>query len=82
MVIVTHELAALAGVVSRVVVVDHGRIAFDGDLAAYAARAGELGHDHHHHHHDDEHPGDGRGRAGLVGTPTAGPVDPRGGPRR
>jgi zinc transport system ATP-binding protein len=84
MVIVTHELAALSGVVTRVVVVEHGRVAFDGDLAAYTARAGELGHDHHHHHHDDEHRDDEHrpGRAGLVGTPTAGPVDPRGGPRR
>jgi zinc transport system ATP-binding protein len=79
MVIVTHELAALAEVVTRVVVVDHGRLLFDGDLAQYTARVAEFGPDHHHHHHDDEQR---PGRAGLVGTPTAGPVDPRGGPRR
>jgi zinc transport system ATP-binding protein len=78
MVIVTHELAALSRVVTRVVVVDHGRVAFDGGLAEYTARAPELGHDHHHHHHDDEQ---SPARSSLAGTPASGPVDPRGGDR-
>ena len=42
MVIVTHELAALEAVVSRIVCLDSGHVDFDGDPAAYAAarRAG------------------------------------------
>lgn len=74
MVIVTHELAALTGIVTRILSVQGGRIVFDGTPAEYAARRGELGADDHHHHHDDEL---------LVpdrpGAPTAGPLDPQGG---
>ena len=37
MLIVTHELAALEAVVSRIVCLDSGHVDFDGDPAAYAA---------------------------------------------
>lgn len=46
--VVTHESAPLAGVLSRAVVVDHGRVAYDGPLAEAAA------HDEHMHHHPPE----------------------------
>ena len=42
--VVTHETAALVGVLTRAVVVDHGRIAYDGPLAD----AGHVGGGHHH----------------------------------
>jgi zinc transport system ATP-binding protein len=42
--VVTHETAALAGVLTRAVVVDHGRIAYDGPLAG----AGSTDDGHHH----------------------------------
>ncbi|MDK3256785.1 metal ABC transporter ATP-binding protein [Blastococcus capsensis] len=49
LVVVTHETAPLAGVLTRAVVVDHGRISYDGPLLP--------GHtldepDPHHHPHD------------------------------
>lgn len=49
MVIVTHELAALADLVTRVAVVDHGRLLFDGTAAEWAGRG--LGLDPEGHHH-------------------------------
>ena len=52
MLIVTHELAALEGVVSRIVCLDSGHVDFDGDPAAYAAHV--AGHSPGSgHHHDD-----------------------------
>ncbi len=50
MLIVTHELAALEGVVSRIVCLDSGHVDFDGDPAAYAAHVGghSAGSGHHH----------------------------------
>lgn len=45
-VVVTHEAAPLSGVLSRAVVVDHGRVSFDGPLGA-AARHDEPGVHHH-----------------------------------
>ena len=48
LVVVTHESAPLAGVLTRAVVVDHGRVAYDGPLS-------EAGHhDEHLHHHPPE----------------------------
>ena len=74
MVIVTHELAALAGIVTRIVVVQRGRLAFDGTVDEFTSRSHELGHDHHHHHDEDEdHPTSSR----LPDAPAAGPLDPR-----
>ena len=54
MLIVTHELAALASLVTRVVVVDSGRITFDGPATDFAERAEAVLHDHGYHHHDDD----------------------------
>lgn len=79
MVIVTHELAAIAGIVTRIVMVQGGHIAFDGTPDEFTSRTGSFVIDHHHHHHDDE-PAAGRTR--LPGAPSAGPLDPREGARR
>jgi zinc transport system ATP-binding protein len=69
MLIVTHELQALHGVLTRIVELDVGRIAFDGTSADHDRWHGALpaghngdphdrgGHDGHHHgehHYDDE----------------------------
>ena len=50
MIVVTHELAALEAVVSRIVCLDSGHVDFDGDPAAYAAHVAghSAGSDHHH----------------------------------
>ena len=54
MVIVTHELGALERLLTRIVVVDGGRIRFDGTPPAYAAARDAVHHDHDSHHHDIE----------------------------
>src|SRR4051794_19908693 len=54
MVIVTHELGALERLLTRIVVVDGGRIRFDGTPQAYAAARDRVHHDHDSHHHDHE----------------------------
>lgn len=77
MVLVTHELAAMRGVVDRIIEMDAGRVAFDGTPAGYrevaaaraaAAGAASEGHDGHHADHEPEqhHP------SGLLGP---GPLD-------
>ena len=68
LVIVTHELGALEGLPTRIIVVDGGRLAFDGDLDRYAAARDAVHHDHDSHHHDLE----------LVQPPAMahGPFDP------
>ncbi|MFC7489105.1 MULTISPECIES: metal ABC transporter ATP-binding protein [unclassified Knoellia] len=50
MLIVTHELASLRDVVTRIVCMNNGHVDFDGDPSAYAAghRGHELGDGHHH----------------------------------
>ncbi|MGY1828169.1 metal ABC transporter ATP-binding protein [Blastococcus sp. SYSU DS0541] len=50
--VVTHEAGPLAGVLTRAVVVDHGRIRYDGPLAEAGPLAGDAGH---HHHPGDDH---------------------------
>jgi zinc transport system ATP-binding protein len=45
LVVVTHETGPLAGVLTRAVVVDHGRIRYDGPLAG-AERFADGGHHH------------------------------------
>jgi zinc transport system ATP-binding protein len=59
MVIVTHELGALERLLTRIVVVDAGRIRFDGTPQEYAHARDRVHHDHDSHHHDlelDVHP--------------------------
>lgn len=76
MVIVTHEIEALHGIITRVVEVTHGHVSFDGTPAEYGRRfARNIADDHlhvpgaHDAHHDDEH--DVSGPAYAVG-----PLDP------
>ena len=70
MVIVTHELGALERLLTRIVVVDGGRIRFDGPPERYAAQRDSVHHDHDSHHHDDElHP--------QPSSVTLGPLDVR-----
>jgi zinc transport system ATP-binding protein len=73
MVIVTHEPGALKDLLTRIIVVDSGRIVFDGDPARYAAVRDSVHHDHDSHHHDLE----------LEGPPVVahGPFDPEDGAR-
>ncbi|KGN34616.1 zinc ABC transporter ATPase [Knoellia sinensis KCTC 19936] len=56
MLIVTHELAALSDVVTRIVCMNAGHVDFDGSPTAYAAghRRHELGDGHHHSPSADE----------------------------
>ncbi|MGO4597798.1 metal ABC transporter ATP-binding protein [Terrabacter sp. 2RAF25] len=54
MVIVTHELGALERLLTRIVVVDAGRIRFDGTPQEYARARDHVHHDHDSHHHDHE----------------------------
>ena len=70
MVIVTHELGALERLLTRIVVVDGGRIRFDGPPERYLAQRSTVHHDHDSHHHDDElHP--------QPSSLTLGPLDVR-----
>lgn len=79
MLIVTHELEALADIVTRIVAMSAGRIVFDGAPDAFAeARAGLGVVEHGHHHAEELEPAEPR----LAGAPAAGPLDPQGGERR
>ncbi|MCK0111166.1 metal ABC transporter ATP-binding protein [Ornithinimicrobium sp. F0845] len=79
MLVVTHELAALRGIVDRIIEMDAGHVAFDGTPRQYAehraaiSRAADAGHgDHHgydHHGYDHEDGSEG----GLLSG--AGPMD-------
>ncbi len=70
MVIVTHELGALERLLTRIVVIDGGRIRFDGTPERYSAQRHTVHHDHDSHHHDDElHP--------QPSSVTLGPLDVR-----
>ncbi|MDC5697890.1 metal ABC transporter ATP-binding protein [Intrasporangium calvum] len=71
MVIVTHELGALESLLSRILVVDRGRIVFDGDPAGYEAKRRTVHHEHDSHHHDLE-------LAPPPGAVVSGPLDPFG----
>jgi zinc transport system ATP-binding protein len=79
MLIVTHELEALADIVTRIVAMSGGRVVFDGSPAAFAEAQGAFGAlGHGHHHADEPEPADSR----LADAPAAGPLDPQGGGRR
>ncbi len=78
MLIVTHELRALHGVLSRIIELDGGEIIFDGTSAQHdrwhADRSAlHDGHDHdgHDHDHDGHHLDDGAVRASTA----TGPLD-------
>jgi zinc transport system ATP-binding protein len=74
MLVVTHELDALEGIVTRIVCLDGGRIDFEGPPAAYAAHLQDGGSGHPpgaDHHHDEAPKSVGVGvrvRAPLDGT--------------
>ena len=71
MLVVTHELEALEGVVTRIVCLDAGHIDFDGTPAAYAdhLRRHAVGSDHHHPDDDSPRRGHVIGAAPLDPTP-------------
>jgi zinc transport system ATP-binding protein len=73
MLIVTHELEVLAGIVTRIVALSGGRVTFDGSPAAFAAAppGGSLAFHGHHHADELEDVGDGR----LPGARVSGPLD-------
>jgi zinc transport system ATP-binding protein len=66
MLIVTHELQAVRGVLTRIVQLNGGKITFDGTPAVYGRSQGAPSADHDGHHHDDELP---------TAFPAAGPID-------
>jgi zinc transport system ATP-binding protein len=67
MLIVTHELQAVRGVLTRIVQLHGGQVTFDGTPADYARSQGPptSGHDGHHHG-DEDFPRE---------SPAAGPLD-------
>jgi zinc transport system ATP-binding protein len=71
MLVVTHELAALEGLVTRIVCLDAGHIDFDGSTAAYEQHLRRHAVGSGHHHEDDEAPRRGH----VIG---AAPLDPAG----
>lgn len=66
MLIVTHELQALRGVLTRIVQINEGQITFDGTPTDHDRSQGALATSHDGHHHDDEVP---------PASPAAGPLD-------
>ncbi|MEO7060510.1 MAG: metal ABC transporter ATP-binding protein [Lapillicoccus sp.] len=77
MVMVTHEMDAFVDVVTRVIVIDDGRVTFDGSCAEFERQSMDGLDTHHAHHQDDEQPTAPR----LPGIPSAGPLDQRRGRR-
>ncbi|GAA1894493.1 metal ABC transporter ATP-binding protein [Lapillicoccus jejuensis] len=71
MLLVTHELEAFRDVVTHVVVVDLGRVTWQGPAAEFHRDPGAVLHEHHSHHHDgeDEHHGPPAGRAVVPSGP-------------
>ena len=67
MLIVTHELQALRGVLTRIVQISGGRISFDGTPAGHDRIQSALTPAPNGHHHDDEN--------GPAAYPAAGPLD-------
>ena len=67
MLIVTHELRAVRGVLTRIVQLNGGRMTFDGTPASYAQSAGASPSGYDGHHHDDEQE--------PATSPAAGPLD-------
>lgn len=79
MLVVTHEVVALRGLLSRVVALENGRICFDGSPDDYSTHRLDPGHRHDdavagHHHHLDHEVSERPGL--LAGGPLAGgPLD-------
>lgn len=71
MMIVTHELRALRGVLTRIVGLDGGRIIFDGTPQEHDAWHGAIAAGADPHLHDGHHDND----EGPPTFPTAGPLD-------
>jgi zinc transport system ATP-binding protein len=71
MLIVTHEIGPLAGVVTRALVVHDGRITYDGPLSAYPRGVEDTGGHHVHANGDcvDPHDEQGAGRGLWLGSP-------------
>jgi len=67
MLIVTHEVQAVRGVLSRIVQLNGGRVTFDGTLAEHARSRGAPTSGQDGHHHDDEQTHEA--------SPSAGPFD-------
>jgi zinc transport system ATP-binding protein len=68
MLIVTHELQAVRGLLTRIVQLNGGRITFDGTPADYARSEGAPASGHNGHHHDDD-------QDFPPESPAAGPLD-------
>jgi zinc transport system ATP-binding protein len=66
MLIVTHDLRALGGVLTRIVELNGGQITFDGAPAGHDRSHRALTTSHDGHHHDDE---------AHRASPAAGPLD-------
>ncbi|WP_035934376.1 metal ABC transporter ATP-binding protein [Knoellia aerolata] len=71
MLIVTHELAALHEVVTRIVCMDGGHVDYDGTPRDYLAthRGHEVGDGHHHHDAPDGPGARTPGMAAIAGDP-------------
>jgi len=67
MLIVTHELQALGGVLTRIVQLNGGHVTYDGTPTQYAQWQGAPTTDHNGHHHDNEQ--------GPAASAAAGPLD-------
>ncbi len=75
MLIVTHELEALSGIVTRIVAMASGRVVFDGapaDFERHHSRLAVVGHAHHSGDEADF------AESRLAAAPAAGPFDPQG----
>ena len=68
MLIVTHELAAVRGVLTRIVQLNGGQITFDGTPEDYAGAHGPTTTAHDGHHHEDN-------QQPPAGFTAAGPLD-------
>lgn len=78
MLVVTHELDALADIVDRVLLVQSDRLAFDGSPAQFAAHVADraLASAHQHHHDANDRGRDDPGR-GASTARSQGPLDPQ-----
>jgi len=75
MLIVTHELEALSGIVTRIVAMSSGRIVFDGTPTEFERHHSRLAVVGHAHHSGDEAD---HTESRLAAAPAAGPFDPQG----